>query len=44
MNTLNLFVDTQRVKNLTGGYWLINFNRFEVRRFADNRDNFDQYK
>ena len=37
MNTLNLFVDTQRVKNMKRGYWLINFNKSEVRRFTENK-------
>ena len=43
MNILNLFVDTQRVKNMTRGYWLINFNRSEVRRFTEERPNEDQF-
>ena len=43
MNILNLFVDTQRVKNMTRGYWLINFNRSEVRRFTEERANEDQF-
>ena len=25
------------------GYWLINANRLEVRRFTENRDNEDQF-
>ena len=37
MNILNLFVDTQRVKNMKRGYWLINSNRSEVRRFTEGR-------
>ena len=43
MNILNLFVDTQRVKNMTRRYWLINFNRSEVRRFTEERANEDQF-
>ena len=43
MNTLNLFVDTQGVKNMTRGYWLINSNRSEVRRFTENKTNKDQF-
>ena len=43
MNTLNLFVDTQRVKNMTRGYWLINSNRSEIRRFTENKKNEDQF-
>ena len=43
MNTLNLFVDTQRVKNMTRGYWLINSNRSEIRRFTENKNNQDQF-
>ena len=43
MNTLNLFVDTQRVKNMTRGYWLINSNRSEIRRFTENKNNEDQF-
>ena len=43
MNILNLFVDTQRVKNMTRGYWLINFNRSEERRFTEERANEDQF-
>ena len=43
MNILNLFVDTQRVKNMTRGYWLINFNRSEVRIFTEERANKDQF-
>ena len=43
MNILNLFVDTQRIKNMTRGYWLINFNRSEVRRFTKERANEDQF-
>ena len=43
MNILNLFVDTQRIKNMTRGYWLINFNRSEVRRFTEERPNEDQF-
>ena len=43
MNILNLFVDTQRIKNMTRGYWLINFNRSEVRRFTEERANEDQF-
>ena len=42
MNTLTLFVDTQRVKNMIKGYWLINSNRSEVRRFTENKTNEDQ--
>ena len=43
MNILNLFVDTQRVKNMTRRYWLINSNRSEVRRFTEDRANEDQF-
>ena len=43
MNTLNLFVDTQRVKNMTRGYWLINSNRSEIRRFTENKNNEDKF-
>ena len=43
MNILNLFVDTQRVKKMTRGYWLINSNRSEVRRFIENMANKDQF-
>ena len=43
MNILNLFVDTQRVKHMKRGYWLINCNRSEVRRFTENRANEDQF-
>ena len=46
MNILNLFVDTQRVKNMKRGYWLINSNRSEVRRFTEGRadeDLFNKY-
>ena len=43
MNTLTLFVDTQRVKNMIKGYWLINSNRSEVRRFTENKTNEDQF-
>ena len=43
MNTLNLFVDTWRVKNMTRGYWLINSNRSEIRRFTENKNNEDQF-
>ena len=43
MNILNLFVDTQRVKNMTRRYWLINFNRSEVRIFTEERANKDQF-
>ena len=43
MNILNLFVDTQRVKNMTRGYWLINSNRSEIRRFTENKNNKDQF-
>ena len=43
MNILNLFVDTQRVKNMTRGNWLINSNRSEVRRFTEDRANKDQF-
>ena len=32
-----------RVKNLTRGYWLINSNRSEVRRFTENMANEDQF-
>ena len=31
MNILNLFVDTQRVKNMTRGFWIYNSNRLELR-------------
>ena len=43
MNTLNLFVDNQRVKHMNRGYWLINTHRSEVRRFTENRSNEDQF-
>ena len=43
MNTLNLFVDTQRVENMTREYWLINSNRSEIRRFTENKNNEDQF-
>ena len=43
MNILNLFVDTQRVENMTRGYWLVNTNGSEVRRFNENRNNNDQF-
>ncbi len=43
MNTLNVFVDTQRVKNMNRGYWLINSNRSEIRRFTENKNNEDQF-
>ena len=43
MNILNLFVDTQRVKNMSREYWLINSNRSEVRRFTENRAKEDQF-
>ena len=42
MNTLNLFVDIQRV-NVKRGYWLINNNRSEVRRFSENSVNEDKF-
>ena len=44
MNILNLFVDTQRVKNRKRGYWLINSNRSEVSRFAEGRADKDLFK
>tara|TARA_B100000963_G_scaffold209326_1_gene182302 strand:+ start:243 stop:371 length:129 start_codon:yes stop_codon:yes gene_type:complete len=28
---------------MTRGYWLINSNRSEVRRFSENRDSEDQF-
>ena len=46
MKILNLFVDTQRVKNMKRGYWLINSNRSEVRRFTEvmnDKDLFNKY-
>ena len=43
MNILNLFVDIQRVNNMTRGYWLINFNRSEVKIFTEERANKDQF-
>ncbi len=43
MNILNLYVDTQRVKNISRGYWLINSHRSEVRRFTENNANKDQF-
>ena len=46
MNILNLFVDTQRVKNIKIGYWLINSNRSELRSFTEGRaeqDLFNKY-
>ncbi len=32
-----------RIKNITREYWLINFNRSEVRRFTEERANEDQF-
>ena len=43
MNILNLFVDTWRVKNMKRGYWLINSNRSEVRRFTEGRTDEDLF-
>ena len=46
MNILNLFVDTQRVNDMKRGYWLINSNRSEVRRFTidqSSKDHFNKY-
>ena len=43
MNILNLFVDTQKIKNMNREYWLINSNRSEVRRFTKNRSSEDQF-
>ncbi len=43
MNILNLFVDTQIVKNMTRGYWIINSTRSELRRFTEDRTNEDQF-
>ncbi len=43
MKILNFFVDTQRVKNMVRGYWLINSNRSEVRSFTENKNNKEQF-
>ena len=43
MKTLNLFVDTQKVNNMTRGYWLINSYRSEIGRFTENRSNEDKF-
>ena len=43
MNILNLFVDTQRINNMTRGYWLINSNRSEVRGFTEDKAKEDQF-
>ena len=43
MNILNLFVDTQRVKNIKRGYWLINSQRSEVNRFTEGRADMDLF-
>ena len=46
MNNLNLFDDTQRVKNMKRGYWRINSNRSKLKRFTKysaNEDLFNKY-
>ena len=43
MNTLNLFVDTQRLNNMKEKYWPINAIRSEVRRFTEKRTSEDPF-
>ena len=43
MNTLNLFVDTQKLKNMKEKYQPIDAIRSEVRRFTEKRTSEDQF-